>query len=129
MPMRPTSKAMCFCARSFRLRASSDSAGPASEDTWTARTLPSAVMSRMGWSTRHWLLEECSIGGRSPPIERQSWASRGYRWANLPTMRPVGLDRHTSTSQPEDGYTVTSPTLPELITEGETIEEALAHVQ
>ena len=33
------------------------------------------------------------------------------------------------TSQPEGGYTVTSPALPELITEGDTVEEALAHVQ
>ena len=33
------------------------------------------------------------------------------------------------TVQPEGGYTVTSPALPELITEGETVEEALAHVQ
>jgi antitoxin HicB len=31
--------------------------------------------------------------------------------------------------QPEGGYTVTSPVLPELITEGDTAEEALAHVQ
>ena len=29
--------------------------------------------------------------------------------------------------QPEGGYTVTSPTLPELITEGDTLEEALAN--
>jgi antitoxin HicB len=33
------------------------------------------------------------------------------------------------TSQPEGGYTVTSPALPELITEGDTVAEALAHVQ
>jgi antitoxin HicB len=33
------------------------------------------------------------------------------------------------TAQPEGGYTVTSPVLPELITEGDTVEEALAHVQ
>ena len=33
------------------------------------------------------------------------------------------------TLQPEGGYTVTSPALPELITEGDTVEEALAHVQ
>jgi antitoxin HicB len=33
------------------------------------------------------------------------------------------------TLQPEGGYTVTSPVLPELITEGDTVEEALAHVQ
>jgi len=32
-------------------------------------------------------------------------------------------------TQPEGGYTVTSPALPELITEGDTVEEALAHVQ
>jgi len=33
------------------------------------------------------------------------------------------------TTQPEGSYTVTSPALPELITEGDTVEEALAHVQ
>lgn len=31
--------------------------------------------------------------------------------------------------QPEGGYTVTSPVLPELVTEGDTVEEALAHVR
>ena len=31
--------------------------------------------------------------------------------------------------QPEGGWTVTSPLLPELLTEGDTIEEVLAHVQ
>ena len=31
--------------------------------------------------------------------------------------------------QPEGGYTVTSPVLPELVTEGDTLEEALANVQ
>ena len=30
--------------------------------------------------------------------------------------------------QPEGGYTVTSPLLPELITEGDTVVEALANV-
>ncbi|MCX5976316.1 MAG: type II toxin-antitoxin system HicB family antitoxin [Coprothermobacterota bacterium] len=33
------------------------------------------------------------------------------------------------TPQPEGGFTVTSPLLPELITEGDTIEEALENVQ
>jgi antitoxin HicB len=33
------------------------------------------------------------------------------------------------TRQPEGGYTVTSPVLPELVTEGDTIDEALLHVQ
>jgi antitoxin HicB len=33
------------------------------------------------------------------------------------------------TRQPEGGYTVTSPLLPELITEGDTIAEAIAHVE
>lgn len=32
------------------------------------------------------------------------------------------------TPQPEGGYTVTSPLLPELVTEGDTIQEALEHV-
>ena len=31
--------------------------------------------------------------------------------------------------QPEGGYTVTSPLLPELITEGDTISECLAHAE
>ncbi len=33
------------------------------------------------------------------------------------------------TSQPEGGYTVTSPVLPELLTEGDTLEEAQANVR
>lgn len=32
------------------------------------------------------------------------------------------------TPQPEGGFTVTSPLLPELLTEGDTAEEALANV-
>jgi antitoxin HicB len=31
--------------------------------------------------------------------------------------------------QPEGGYTVTSPVLPELVTEGDTMEEVLANVR
>jgi antitoxin HicB len=31
--------------------------------------------------------------------------------------------------QPEGGFTVTSPVLPELVTEGDTIEEAFANVK
>jgi antitoxin HicB len=31
--------------------------------------------------------------------------------------------------QPEGGFTVTSPVLPELVTEGDTVKEALANVQ
>ena len=31
--------------------------------------------------------------------------------------------------QPEGGFTVTSPLLPELITEGDTVEEALSNVR
>jgi antitoxin HicB len=33
------------------------------------------------------------------------------------------------TPQPEGGYTVTSPVLPELVTEGDTIEEVLENVR
>lgn len=33
------------------------------------------------------------------------------------------------TPQPEGGFTVTSPVLPELLTEGNTADEALANVQ
>ena len=33
------------------------------------------------------------------------------------------------TPQPEGGYTVTSPVLPELVTEGDTLEQAIRNVQ
>ena len=33
------------------------------------------------------------------------------------------------TPQPEGGYTVTSPALPGLVTEGDSLEEALEHVE
>lgn len=33
------------------------------------------------------------------------------------------------TPQPDGGYTVTSPLLPELVTEGDSIDEALANVK
>lgn len=33
------------------------------------------------------------------------------------------------TPQPEGGYTVTSPLLPELITEGDTVSEAMANAE
>lgn len=33
------------------------------------------------------------------------------------------------TPQPEGGYTVTSPLLPELVTEGETVDEVLENVR
>lgn len=33
------------------------------------------------------------------------------------------------TSQPEGGFTVTSPVLPELVTEGDCISEALANAE
>ena len=32
------------------------------------------------------------------------------------------------TPQPEGGYTVTSPAIPELLTEGDSVEEAVANV-
>jgi antitoxin HicB len=33
------------------------------------------------------------------------------------------------TPQPEGGFTVTSPVLPELVTEGDTVEEAIHNVE
>ena len=44
----------------------------------------------------------------------------------IPLMAKVPL---THEPQPEGGYTVTSPLLPELLTEGDTIEEVLVNVQ
>lgn len=35
----------------------------------------------------------------------------------------------TLTPQPEGGYTVTSPALPGLVTEGDSLEQALEHVE
>ena len=35
----------------------------------------------------------------------------------------------TLTPQPEGGYTITSPLIPELVTEGDTVEQALENVQ
>ena len=44
---------------------------------------------------------------------------------NVGTVYKVPL---VLTPQPEGGFTVTSPVLPELVTEGDTLEEALANV-
>ena len=44
----------------------------------------------------------------------------------IPLIAKVPL---TLEPQPEGGYTVTSPLLPELLTEGDTIEEVLVNVQ
>ena len=43
---------------------------------------------------------------------------------HLTAKIPLNLE-----SQPEGGYTVTSPVLPELITEGNTVEEVLENIQ
>ena len=44
----------------------------------------------------------------------------------MPEVFKVSLELQP---QPEGGYTVTSPTLPELVTEGDTLEEALENVR
>ena len=43
-------------------------------------------------------------------------------------MRQVFKIPLVMTPQPEGGFTVTSPVLPELLTEGDSLEEALANV-
>ena len=43
---------------------------------------------------------------------------------HLTAKIPLNLEH-----QPEGGYTVTSPVLPELITEGNTVEEVLENIQ
>ncbi len=45
---------------------------------------------------------------------------------NMPQIFKVPL---ILTAQPEGGYTVTSPILPELVTEGDTAEDAVKNVQ
>jgi antitoxin HicB len=44
----------------------------------------------------------------------------------MPQLYKVPLLLHP---QPEGGYTVTSPVLPELVTEGDTVEEVLENVR
>src|SRR2546430_16637752 len=46
-------------------------------------------------------------------------------WYTMKMLRRIPL---VFSPQPEGGYTVTSPILPELITEGATLEEAYANV-
>lgn len=59
-------------------------------------------------------------------FHRQSQLARVTgTWYNSGMLRRVPL---VFVSQPEGGFTVTSPILPELITEGETLEEAYANV-
>jgi len=45
---------------------------------------------------------------------------------NLPMNYKIPL---VLSPQPEGGYTVTSPLLPELITEGDTVDEAMVNVK
>jgi antitoxin HicB len=52
-------------------------------------------------------------------------ADLGGAWYNLGMLRRVPL---VFAPQPEGGFTVTSPVLPELITEGGILEEAYANV-
>ena len=44
-------------------------------------------------------------------------------------MTPVCKLPLVLTPQPEGGYTVTCPLLPELVTEGDTVADAIANVQ
>ncbi len=62
--------------------------------------------------------------------KRRRWYNRAGtsphdEWSNTMIARvPLVLE-----PQPEGGYTVTSPLLPELVTEGDTVAEALANAQ
>ena len=60
------------------------------------------------------------IGGRAPPEggdEGQGARTADYKLPLLPMP------------QPEGGYTITSPTLLELVTEGDTVAEALENAE
>lgn len=63
-------------------------------------------------------------------------ACRGYRPRHNAIAISLLESRHVMyriplvfTPQPEGGYTVTSPVLPEFLTEGDTLEEAQANVR
>ena len=47
------------------------------------------------------------------------------KWYNTRMLKRIPL---VFTPQPEGGFTVTSPVLPELVTEGDTLEEAYGNV-
>ncbi len=49
-------------------------------------------------------------------------------WGKLLKMSQMYKVPLVLTPQPEGGYTVTSPLLPELLTEGDTVEEVMAGV-
>ncbi len=53
------------------------------------------------------------------------WHRPSGVWYNSAMIRRLPL---VFTPQPEGGFTVTSPAIPELITEGDTLEEAFANV-
>ncbi len=61
--------------------------------------------------------------GRSIRIVACGWGGR-HGWLRMVFKVPLLLS-----PQAEGGYTVTSPVLPELVTEGDTVEEALANAR
>lgn len=89
------------------------------------------------------LLEELNATGiEDDPVEAelrrvdeayQSWQeSRGQRGSATGTEAAVVATARIPLllePQPEGGYTVTSPLLPELVTEGDTIAECLVHAE
>src|SRR6476469_3349184 len=57
---------------------------------------------------------------------------RSWRWVPLPlaeSRRMLYRVPLLFSPQPEGGFTVTSPALPELVTEGDTLDEAFANAR
>jgi antitoxin HicB len=74
-----------------------------------------------------------SLGDRSAPGLSTPAGSTTSKGAGSVTTVKCGTTQEGRvplilSEQPGGGYSVTSPALPELITEGDTVEEALAHV-
>lgn len=61
--------------------------------------------------------------------ELSSGSSGGSRCHWQPPRRRKTIASGVLTPQPEGGYTVTSPALPGLVTEGDSLEQALANVE
>src|SRR5687767_7556069 len=70
--------------------------------------------------------QEVSLSGLKDCVSEAGLVIRNRLWRIDSVMYRVPL---VFTPQPEGGYTVTSPVLPELLTDGDTLDEAHANVQ
>jgi antitoxin HicB len=71
-------------------------------------------------------------GGQTPDAREKASLTPRFQHGYPPTREDLPMQYKIPlvlAPQPEGGYTVTSPLFPELVTEGNTIDEALANVK